>query len=69
MMNTVNIKHGDGRRELTYDLYPSDRRVKMSERTIHDRQAISALSYGNNQHGDDRRELSYDFYPGDRRRA
>jgi len=68
-MKNINIKLGDSRRELTYDLYPSVGRVKMYRKSVHDRQSISALSYDNNQHGDDRRELTYDFYPGDRRRA
>ena len=74
-MYNADIKRGDGRRELTYDLYPSDRRVKRfrraahAGRTVHDRQAIRTMSYDTNPHGDDRRELTYDFYPGDRRRV
>lgn len=68
-MKNINIKLGNGRRELTYDLYPSDRRVKRSGRAICDQQAIGALRYDNNQHGDDRRKLTYDFYPGNMRRA
>jgi hypothetical protein len=67
-MNKDNMQLGDDRRELTYDFYPSDRRVKMSRRTIYDQKSVNTTSFGIGQFGNDGRELTYDFFPDNRRR-
>jgi len=54
--------------ELTYDLYPSDRRPKMTGWDAVDRRLARIMSNDGPQAGHDRRCLTYDYYPGNRRK-
>ena len=68
MMNVIK-KPGDETIELTYDLYPSDRRPDVTSWATIDRQLKHIMSDDSTQTGPDRRNLTYDYYPGNRRRT
>jgi hypothetical protein len=63
-MINMNLKTWDDRRELTYDIYPNDKRLKKAGQPINYQQAARNMGYNNNHIESYRRELAYDFDPG-----